>query len=99
MKFNQVFIDVLPTSTQARLGAVPVTSTGVLPKVSESAKRGYWATLVQDDQGRHFFLAKGITQALSADEYVRVLHHPYLHYFSAALKVHTRMERLLDNFE
>lgn len=97
MKINQVFIDVLPASVRAGIGSVPAAVEVNSPAVGEPSVRGYWATLVESDQGQYFFLAKGIAQELSADEHARVLNHPYLHYFSAALKVHSRMERLLDN--
>lgn len=91
MKFDQVFVDILPA--HVRLGRLAATTDDTQDKPSE---QGYWATLFEDDHGNYFFFAKGVRQAVSAEEYLSILHHPYLHYFSTALRVHLRMVRLLQ---
>ena len=53
----------------------------------------YWAEAIED-QGKFYYRAKGITIEIGEDEFRRVVENPTLYYFSTALKLHSRIERL-----
>jgi len=55
--------------------------------------RNYWAEAIEVG-GKFFYRAKGTTVEISEYEFRRVVRNPSLYYFSTALKLHYRIERV-----
>lgn len=49
-----------------------------------------------EDSGKYYYWAKGISLEIADWEYVNIKLNPKLYYFSTALKLHHRINRVLD---
>jgi hypothetical protein len=49
-----------------------------------------------EDGGKYYYWAKGVSLEIKDWEYVNIKLNPKLHYFSTALKLHQRIDRVLD---
>jgi hypothetical protein len=51
----------------------------------------YWAEAIEED-GKHYYRAKGVTVETTEDRYRKVIQNPYLYYFSSALWLHLQIQ-------
>ena len=49
-----------------------------------------------EEGGKYYYWAKGISIPITQDEYWHVKTNPKLYYFSTALRLHKRIERVLQ---
>lgn len=53
--------------------------------------------IVMEDQGSHYYWAKGISLRINKQEYHFIKANPKLYYFSTALKLHLKIDRYLHS--
>ena len=52
-----------------------------------------------EDQGSHYYWARGVSLRISKQEYHHIKANPKLYYFSTALKLHLKIDRHLHSEE
>jgi len=50
-----------------------------------------------EDQGSHYYWARGVSLRITEQEYHYIKANPKLYYFSAALKLHLKIDRYLHS--
>lgn len=68
----------------------------VRPSAFDMDDNNYYAIAVEDGE-RYYYWAKGVGLRISADEFQLVRKNPRLYYFSTALKLHCRINKLINS--
>lgn len=67
--------------------------TSIVNSPEEHDEYGYTGIAIED-KGRFYYWAKGVSLEITQAEYAFIKANPKLYYFSTALKLHIRIEKL-----
>lgn len=95
MKVICLRIGLLPRNTTLRLqqGLNRRLWRDEVPSTSPEDENHYWAAAIKDGI-KYYYRVNDTILKISEDQFFKVVSNPYLYYFSTALKLHKRIERV-----
>lgn len=95
----QTFVELAKQEKQMNFQLIHIQRIGnSLASLKEgfTLKKSEYIAIAIEEGGQYYYWAKGISIPISQEEYWRVKTNPKLYYFSTALKLHRRIERVIQ---